>query len=80
MSEGPIKRERNAHKPVIVSTPSNKRVCARGGIDPEPGRGYCGRHGVKLADSWSKVTCTDCRAAHRADGGKIELLPAGRRA
>lgn len=75
MSDGPIKRERDAHRPVKVSTPDARRVCAK-----TEARGYCGRSkNVKLADRWADVTCTDCRAAYRADGGRIELIPNGAR-
>lgn len=75
MSEGPIKWEREAHKPKIISTPDAKRVCA-----DSSGRGYCGRATppAKRANRWDAVTCTDCRAAYRADGGRIELLPGAR--
>lgn len=82
MSDGPIKRERASHLPVKVSTPDAYRVCARGGRDPEPGRAYCGRRHKKpdlFAAAWRRVTCTDCRAAYRSDGGRIELMPDGRR-
>lgn len=70
MSNGPIQRERERWKRPPVSTPDAHRVCARSET-----RSYCGRSGAKLADDWADVTCTDCRAAYRADGGRIELLP-----
>lgn len=63
MSAGPIAQERASHKPPKVSTPDNARVCGPG----QPGRGYCGRKGKPAAD-WAGVTCSDCHAAHRADG------------
>lgn len=72
MSEGPIKAARDAWKPKRVSTADAHRVCARSGE-----RAYCGRGKSNLADAWELVTCTDCRAAYRADGGRVELLPAG---
>lgn len=74
MSEGPIKRERDAHRPVKVSTPDAHRVCAK-----SEARGYCGRASKKLVERWAQVTCTDCRAAYRADGGRIDLIPEGTR-
>jgi hypothetical protein len=49
-----------------VSIAEKDRVCAR-----QEGRGYCGRRKAPKADSWSKVTCPDCRAAYRADGGRL---------
>lgn len=66
MSEGPIKREREAFgKRDRVSTTDKARVCMRG---PAP-KGYCGRGSAKtLAAVWADVTCEDCRAAGRADG------------
>lgn len=71
MSAGPIKAARDAWAPHQVSTPDAHRVCAKSGD-----RAYCGRaRKVTLAQSWDKVTCTDCRAAYRADGGRIELFP-----
>lgn len=70
MSEGPIKRERESHRPKAVSTPDSKRVCAE-----SEGRGYCGRANSKRATSWGAVTCNDCRAAHNADGGRrLDLI------
>lgn len=62
MSEGPIQRWRDAHKPHLVSTPDAHRVCAPG----EPGRSYCGRKDFPT-EVWGKVTCADCHAARRAD-------------
>lgn len=70
MSEGPIKHERDAWKPPKVSTPDNSRVCARSGT-----RAYCGRSKSRTVDGWRRVTCTDCRTAYRADGGRIPLIP-----
>lgn len=66
MSEGPIKQWRDAHKPARVSIPDNRRKCAR-----SEDRGYCGRKSAPLVGEWSKVTCPDCRAAYRADGGRL---------
>lgn len=66
MSEGPIKQWRDAHRPTVVSVADKHRVCAR-----SEDRGYCGRKSAPLADQWSKVTCPDCRAAYRADGGRL---------
>lgn len=67
MSGGPIQRERESHKPKIVSTPDVHRVCAQ--AVGRPGRGYCGRGatGAKVAADWAGTTCSDCHAAHRAD-------------
>lgn len=39
------------------------RICAP---DIDHNRSYCGRKGQKT-DVWSRVTCTDCHAAWRAD-------------
>ncbi len=66
MSEGPIKREREAFsKRENVSTSDAHRVCARGsGVI-----GYCGRTSAKIrSTNWDDVTCADCRASARADG------------
>ncbi len=63
MSNGPIQRERDAWKPLEVSTSDRARVC----FDVK-GRGYCGRSSSKERMSvWSKVSCADCLAAARAD-------------
>lgn len=62
MSEGPIKRERDAWKPVEASTPDVQRVCM--GVK---GRGYCGRRSGRLVGDWAAVSCADCIAARRAD-------------
>lgn len=62
-------QERASHKPVIVSTPDAHRVCA-----DRSGRGYCGRHTAKRVASWDLVTCSDCRAAYRADGGRVDMV------
>jgi hypothetical protein len=37
------------------------------------GRGYCGRarKPENLVTIWRRVSCPDCRAAYRADGGKL---------
>jgi hypothetical protein len=66
VSAGPIRRERDAWKPPIVSIADNARVCAR-----SEARGYCGRRSAVLSSVWAKVTCPDCKAAFRADGGKV---------
>lgn len=68
MSEGPIKRERDAWKPKEVSTPDAHRVC----MVSEPGskRSYCGRSKasrVGLVTDWADVECADCDACRRAD-------------
>lgn len=68
MSEGPIKRERAAWKPVEVSTPAAHRVCFR----RTDGRGYCGRTSAKaMTLVLSEVVCADCLAARRADGKAV---------
>ena len=64
MSEGPIKREREAYKPPIVSTTNAARVCIRA---MGTGRALCGRRSAPLTDEWAKTTCADCVAAARAD-------------
>lgn len=66
MSEGPIKRERDAWKPITVSTTDAARVCM---ATKERGRGYCGRaaKGSKVTAEWADVECSDCVAAFRAD-------------
>lgn len=64
MSEGPIKREREAWKPVPASTPDARRVCFKSLLER---RGYCGRVPQVSFDDWGKVTCADCLAARRAD-------------
>lgn len=57
-------------RPWRVSTPDNKRMCMR--VTDETGeRGYCGRRSAPLVDTWKKVTCADCKAAFRADGGNV---------
>lgn len=61
MSEGPIKRERDAHKPKTYSA-GTSRVCAE-----SAGHAYCGRKNAHRSLKWSAVTCNDCRAAHNAD-------------
>lgn len=66
MSEGPISQWWKSHTPERVSIAEKDRVCAR-----SQGRGYCGRRKAPKADAWSKVTCPDCRAAYRADGGRL---------
>jgi hypothetical protein len=66
VSAGPIKRERDAWKPITVSTPDAHRVCM--GVK-ERNRGYCGREakGSKVTTEWADVVCSDCVAAYRAD-------------
>lgn len=63
MSEGPIKRWRDAHKPGSVSTPYAHRLCAP---DIDKGRASCGWKNPRT-DVWERVTCSDCAAARRAD-------------
>lgn len=68
MSEGPIKREREAWKPPVVSTTAKDRVCADGkGLNATLGKSYCGRSSAKRVEEWAEVTCADCHAARRAD-------------
>ncbi len=65
MSEGPIKREREAWKPLAVSTTNAARVCAPSAT---VGRGYCGRRSAPVSRaSLDEVTCADCIAALVAD-------------
>lgn len=71
MSEGPIKREREAWKPTTVSTPDAHRVCKS---HHERGT-YCGRVSARRrTNDWTEVVCADCVAAANADGIR---LPAG---
>lgn len=71
MSAGPIRAERDAHKPKTFSTPANRRVCAE-----QSGRAYCGRSSERRVVVWAKVSCNDCRAAHNADSRRevLELI------
>lgn len=64
MSAGPIAQERASHKPEKVSTPDAHRVCFKSLLSD---KGYCGRTAKAAYDEWSKVTCSDCHAARRAD-------------
>jgi hypothetical protein len=66
MSEGPISQWWKSHAPERVTIADSKRVCMG-----QHGRGYCGRRSAPLTQAWSKVTCPDCRAAYRADGGRL---------
>jgi hypothetical protein len=68
MSEGPIKEEREAWRPPVVSTSSSSRVCARA----TGGRALCGRRKVSMVSRISDATCADCLAAARADAGGAE--------
>lgn len=63
MSAGPIKQARDAWKPRQVSTNDSERVCAP---NIDTGRSLCGRKN-KRTDVWTRVTCSDCHAAARAD-------------
>lgn len=63
MSEGPIKRARDAWKPPAVSMSNAERICAPN-IDRN--RAYCGRSNKRTAE-WEHVNCADCLAAARAD-------------
>lgn len=65
MSEGPISQWWKSHEPEKVSTPNSKRVCYKKIHQP---RAYCGRKPTVAFDDQSKVTCSDCLAAMRADG------------
>lgn len=50
------------------------RVCAE-----SAGRSYCGRRKETRAQRWDRVTCVDCRAMYRADGGRPpEIVGDGR--
>ena len=64
MSDGPIKRDREARRAPTVSTTEKDRVCMA--VD---GRAYCGRSlkSGKATGEWSSVVCADCQAARRAD-------------
>jgi hypothetical protein len=74
VSAGPIKQAREGSTVKPVSVPDNARVCMATRRDGGPAT-YCGRGIRHTASLWRKVTCTDCRAAARADGVKIELKP-----
>lgn len=63
MSAGPISQWRDAHRPHLVSTPDNQRVCAP---NIDTGKAYCGRRGERTG-TWNQVTCSDCWSARRAD-------------
>jgi hypothetical protein len=62
MSEGPIKRERDARTTPTTSNTGSSDVHARGAT----GKAYCGRRATTAA-AWPAVTCSDCLAARRAD-------------
>lgn len=65
MSEGPIKRERDAWKPPSVSTSTSARLCFANTVTSS----YCGRRPLQghRTTNWDDVTCADCHAARRAD-------------
>lgn len=65
MSEGPIKREREAWEPPRVSTPNKDRVCFR--AESSLPVTYCGRRPVRVTADLAAVNCADCTAALRAD-------------
>lgn len=68
MSEGPIKHERRGHVAPTATTAAKDRICADGtGLHATVGRAYCGRSSTKRTPSWDDVTCSECRAARRAD-------------
>lgn len=69
MSEGPIKQWWDSHKPPRVSTPDAHRVCFKKLLAQ---KAYCGRVPKVADDDWAEVTCADCQAAYRADGGGFE--------
>jgi hypothetical protein len=66
VSEGPIKRERAAWAPPAVTTTSAERICMVAVLSR---RTTCGRKPEKThqATNWDYVTCSDCKAAARAD-------------
>lgn len=67
MSEGPIKRERDAWKPPVVS--SGTRALTAHARSSVPFRAYCGRKAgpnVVIGPPES-ADCSDCRAAIAAD-------------
>lgn len=61
----PIDQWWKSHLPAQATTTAADRVCfmALGGR-----RAYCGRKPKVAFDDWSKVTCSECRTAGRADG------------
>lgn len=66
MSEGPIKRERAAWEPKRVTTKPRESVHHLGN---QRLRTLCGRRTDTCSlGSVVAVTCSDCRAALRADG------------
>ena len=65
MSNGPIQRERAAHR-MPPTQPSARDRLHLVHID-RPGFGYCGRRNASVTPDLTKVTCADCLAALRAD-------------
>lgn len=70
MSEGPIKREREAWLPARVTTNPKTSMHAVDESQPRFDRSYCGRKVGYQATTMvhSQVTCSECLAALRADG------------
>lgn len=68
MSEGPIKSWRDSWKPPEVSTKNNVRVCLVMVVERKTA---CGRKPVRGHQTANRddVTCSECTAAMRADGG-----------
>jgi hypothetical protein len=65
VSEGPIKREREATRVQKLSTNPTTSLHFAGA----PGRAHCGsKKASKFTDGWRFVDCSACLAAGRADG------------
>lgn len=65
MSDGPIKQWRDGFKVARVSTAQSASIH---GLSITLKGPYCGRKG-EFTPAWSDVSCADCHAARRADGG-----------
>lgn len=67
MSEGPIKREREATTVPRVSIPNTQRICLSTPLGQRNLRAWCGRKGTQHATEIAGATCPECLAALRAD-------------
>jgi len=70
MSEGPIKRERDARTLPRVVVSNAARLCARKGVAIMGSA--CGRRKHTIAPSAEQVNCRECLAAVRADHESTE--------
>lgn len=64
MSDGPIKAWRDSWKPPKTSSSNAERACFKNLL---AAKAYCGRRPKLAFDDPTKVTCSDCLAALRAD-------------